>query len=142
MQQSVVAALNEERRAEQRAARNRATRIKRGRSAPAYAYPLGIVAGRMAYRFPVFVERESLGRTLRTVVERVTVTAYTAADAANYVADEVRARLSGNSAQPVSINAYGPYGGRVGRYVGWESAIFAAMCNHKLGTLYQPSLFN
>ena len=141
MNQSTVAAMNEERRAYQRAARRRNTVVRKGRSAPAYAYPLGIVGGRMAYRFPVFIERESLGRTLRRVVERVHVTAYTAAGA-NYVSTEVREQMSAENVHPVSINAYGPHGGRVGRYVGWESATFAVMCNRGLGARKQLNLFD
>ena len=76
------------------------------------------------YRVPVVVEFND-SRACATIARReFTVTAKSAAEAANWVRDNepgVRGRAE------TEIHAWGPKGGHVERYIGWESAIAAEM---------------
>lgn len=84
------------------------------------AVKVGRYKGRNVYRVPVYIRMNS-SRTCATVAARwITVTAYGAADAANWVRD--------NTARPeTEIVAIGPKGGEQHRYIGWHSAIGAAL---------------
>lgn len=72
--------------------------------------------GQQFYRVPVRVLLNN-STTLATAVRIVEVIARNAAEAANLVRDEYGSRPE------TEIQAYGPRGGKVCRYVGWESAI-------------------
>jgi len=89
------------------------------------ARPLGRIAGRMVYRVPVRVTFNDSRGTVADWCEpprgTVHVTAHSAAAAANYVRDLCSTRAE------TEIEAYGPGGGVTRRYVGWMSAIGAAI---------------
>ena len=76
------------------------------------------------YRVPVLVDFNS-SRACATVARaEFTVIAKSATEAANWVRDNepgVRCRAE------TEIHAWGPKGGHVERYIGWESAIAAEM---------------
>jgi hypothetical protein len=83
---------------------------------------LARVNGRRAYRFPVrIVTHDSSRRDPEYPVRDrlVYVTAFTAADAANWVRDH-----EPGAAEPeTTVTAYGPRGGRTERFTGWFSFI-------------------
>ena len=81
------------------------------------AVPCGRYKGRRIYRFPVLI-RFNDSQRLETVAEiATTCMAATAAEAANWVRDQVATRPE------TEVLAIGPKGGKAKRYVGWESAI-------------------
>ena len=84
--------------------------------------------GRQFYRFPVRVQLNDSQRletattlTFSVMAATFSVMAATAADAANWVRDQVATRPE------TEILAIGPKGGEVKRYVGWHSAIGAEL---------------
>jgi hypothetical protein len=86
---------------------------------------LGTIAGRKVYRVPVRVTLANSRGTLadwcdppRAVIH---VTAHSAADAADYVRDQYATRAE------TQIEAFGPAGGVTRRFVGWHSAVGAAL---------------
>jgi len=86
---------------------------------------LGKLHGRKVYRVPVRVLFNS-SRACATLAETlVYVDSYSAVDAANAIRDEVALRAE------TEVYAYGPQGGRVTRYVGWESAIWSGLCQSR-----------
>ena len=85
------------------------------------ALPCGEYRGRKFYRVPVRVLLNNSHRCTTEAIRLHWVIAPSAKDAANYVRDEYATRAETN------IEAYGPRGGIVQRYIGWESAIAAAM---------------
>ena len=91
----------------------------------AHAVELGSIAGRKVYRVPVEVEKHR-GIFADPEVVRVYVVAHSAADAGDYVVEEVRATLGAGAAQ-TTVRAYGPRGGKVERFTGWYSAIAHCM---------------
>jgi hypothetical protein len=85
------------------------------------AHCTGRLNGRKVSRYPVLV-RLNNSRACRTDREVVhVVLAYTAPDAAAYVRELYATRAE------TEIIAFGPYGGQTHRYIGWETAIGAAM---------------
>jgi len=82
---------------------------------------LGRYQGRNVYRVPVRVLHNSSALCATVREDLVYVDAYTAADAANLVRDEHQ------TMPETEIYAYGPKGGRTGRYVGWYTAIGASL---------------
>lgn len=85
------------------------------------AVPVGKLQGRNVYRVPVTVQLNSSRLCTTVARHRMTVLAYGAADAANYARNLYATRAE------TEIFATGPRGGITKRYVGWESAIAAAM---------------
>lgn len=86
-----------------------------------HAELLGKYRGRNVYRVPVVVSCND-SRLLATVARvETTVVAYSAAAAANWARDILATRPE------TEIRAYGPKGGEAYRYVGWFSAIGAAL---------------
>jgi hypothetical protein len=90
------------------------------------AIPIGRLHGRTVYRIPVRVKlndsRSDLAETLGTIREELhRVTAFTPALAANFVRDLYATRAE------TEIFAYGPQGGETYRYVGWDTATWAAI---------------
>jgi hypothetical protein len=86
------------------------------RNGPA-AQKVGRLNNRNVYRVPVYV-RFNDSRQCATIAETgpVWITAHSAADAANYLNQEI------NRAE-TEVYAYGPKGGEVMRYTGWFSEI-------------------
>lgn len=85
--------------------------------------------GRRVYRVPVVV-RFNDSRLCATVrSESFDVLAYSPYEAANWARAHVATRPE------TEVYAYGPKGGTVRRYVGWDSAIFARLCEPNLGLL-------
>ena len=85
------------------------------------AQHIGWVKGKPVYRVPVFVLLND-STLCSTVAEyRYDVIARSATAAANLLRDEWAARPE------TEIFAFGPEGGKVHRFVGWESAIGHAM---------------
>ena len=83
-----------------------------------FAIKVGRYQGRNVYRVPVIIRHNS-SRDLCTLKEReFTVLARSAAEAANWARDNE----AGNIPE-TEIIAFGPKGGRVDRFIGWESAI-------------------
>lgn len=85
------------------------------------AVPCGRYRGRQFYRFPVRVQLNDSQRLETATTLTFSVMAATAADAANWVRDQVATRPE------TEILAIGPKGGEVKRYVGWHSAIGAEL---------------
>ncbi len=81
---------------------------------------VGSYKGRPVYRVPVTVDGGPV----------LTVTASSAADAANLVAAEICASMTAEGCAPFDVVAVGPNGGLVTRYRTWDGAIFAAMMNN------------
>lgn len=86
---------------------------------------LGTIAGRKVYRVPVRVTLANSSGTLadwcdppRAVLH---VIAHSAADAADYVRAAYATRAE------TTIEAFGPGGGITRRFVGWHSAVGAAL---------------
>lgn len=87
----------------------------------AAAVPCGSYRGKRFYRIPVEIHCNNSVQ-LRTVsVHRFNVIAPSAAAAANWAADRMRWRPE------TEIYATGPRGGRVKRFIGWESSIGYAL---------------
>jgi len=86
------------------------------RQGPA-AQKVGRLNGKNVYRVPVYV-RANDSRQCATVAEfgPTWVTAYGAADAANFLNEEI-------NRPETEVYAYGPKGGEVMRYTGWQSHI-------------------
>lgn len=80
------------------------------------AVPTGKYRGKQFYRIPVRVVLSN-SRALTSVEHWTYVIAPSATAAANYVRDACGLRPE------TEIRAYGPKGGEIRRYVGWESAI-------------------
>jgi hypothetical protein len=81
------------------------------------ALKVGKAHGKQYYSVPVRILFNN-SRLCRTVaVKIVWVKARNATEAANYVADEYGWRPE------TEVYAYGPRGGKVHRYIGWESSI-------------------
>jgi hypothetical protein len=96
---------------------------------------VGKYKGKPVYRVPVLVKLNNsrLCRTERIV--ETTVLSYSAADAANYVRAEYATRAE------TEVIAFGPKGGEVYRFIGWESAMFAEMRRRsepETGLLFVP----
>jgi hypothetical protein len=86
------------------------------------AVKIGRLAGRNVYRVPVYI-RANDSRLCATVARGwTTVTAYGAADAANWV----RGHIDRPETEVVAI---GPKGGEAHRYIGWHSYIGGAVLN-------------
>lgn len=81
--------------------------------------------GRKVYRVPVRItlnnSRGSVADWTDPPTQWVHVLSHSAADAANYLA-----RIYATRAE-TEIDAFGPQGGRVRRFIGWHSAVGAAM---------------
>lgn len=90
------------------------------------------VNGKTAYRVPVEVKLNSSVACATLAEFRLCVIAHSTVDAANWV------RACYNRPE-TEIIAYGPQGGKTYRYIGWESAIWAEMCNRP--TAVQGKLF-
>lgn len=87
----------------------------------------GFYRGRKVYRVPVRVRFNS-SKLCGTIAEtECSVIAYSAADAANLIRNEIE---SAGIAE-TEIEAYGPKGGIIRRYVGWYSVIGSAMFNRE-----------
>lgn len=105
------------------------------------AYLLGTDAhGRRVYRVTVeVITTKPLGRVadwLDPITRSTTVISHSAADAANWVRDQVA------TVPYTTVRAYGPKGAKVVRFVGYESAVFAAMMNRPVDrqmSLFSPS---
>ena len=82
---------------------------------------VGKVCCKPVYRVPVYVVMNDSTLCATVAERRFEVLARNAAEAANLVRDEYLARPE------TEIYAYGPQGGEVYRYVGWESSIAAQM---------------
>jgi hypothetical protein len=78
--------------------------------------------GVQVHRVPVRVLLNDSQRCETVGTLELEVLATSVADAANYIRHEFRTRPE------TEVIAYGPRGGEVRRYVGWESAIYAQMC--------------
>lgn len=92
-----------------------------------YARKVGRHAGRNVHRVPfvvLFIDSRHC-KTLAT--EEGTVLAYSAVDAANLLRDEYATRPE------TQIYAWGPKGGEVFRFVGWESAVAMELLEHREG---------
>lgn len=103
------------------------------------AYLLGRDAhGRRVYRVTVeVITTKPLGTVadwLDPITRSTTVIAHSAADAANWVRDQVA------TIPCTTVRAYGPKGARVERFIGYESAIFAEMMNRPVDR--QMALFS
>lgn len=90
------------------------------------ARPIGRDAhGRTVYRVTVdVITTKPLGTVadwLDPIRRSTTVIAHSAADAAEWVRDRVA------TIPCTTVRAYGPRGGRVERFIGFESAVYAAM---------------
>lgn len=101
---------------------------------------LGTLNGRKVYSFPVevtFGETAAVHQVNHYPKGWVTVTAYTAADAANLIADALR------HIPCVEVAVVGTKGGLAAhRYWGFESAIFTQLCEASDRRAAQLSLFN
>ena len=95
------------------------------------AIPCGAYKGRRFYRIPVAVSLNN-SRALSSRVVRFEVIAPSAADAANWARDQFATRAE------TEVYAKGPKGGIVKRYVGWESAIGAAMFDSRARVVQLP----
>lgn len=82
------------------------------------AVPVGRYKGRNVYRVPVLIRENNSRQCATTGLRWVSVLARGAADAADYVRDN----MAGNRPE-TEIIAVGPKGGEVHRYIGWHSAI-------------------
>jgi len=93
------------------------------------ARKIGMINGKPVYRVPVrIVCNNSQGHVeewLDPPTVLTEVIARSAAGAANFVRD-----LMGDTPE-TEITAYGPKGGEVYRYVGWESSIMYQMIRHQ-----------
>lgn len=88
------------------------------------AVKIGRLNGRNVYRVPVRI-RHNDSRACATIAEReFTVTAYSATDAANWARDNACANLP-----ETEIEAVGPKGGLIHRYIGWETSVFQELVN-------------
>ena len=76
------------------------------------------------YRVPVVVEYNSSRHCATIARQLFTVTAKSASEAANWVRDN-EPGVAGRA--ETQIHAWGPKGGHVERYIGWESAIGSAV---------------
>lgn len=85
------------------------------------AIPAGKYRGRMFYRVPVCVQFNDSRQCATIARLTVHVLAPSAADAANYMRDAYATRPE------TEVYAKGPRGAIVKRYIGWESAIGAAL---------------
>ena len=77
--------------------------------------------GKPHYRVPVRIVLNDSHQCRTVAVKIVSVVARSAVDAANRVRDEWAHRPE------TEVYAYGPKGGEVHRYIGWESSIAAMM---------------
>lgn len=78
---------------------------------------IGKVAGRKVHRIPVLV-RCNDSQLCATVAEhRFEVIAHSASEAANWVADMI-------TRPETEVTAWGPQGGRVDRFIGWDTGIW------------------
>lgn len=84
------------------------------------AVPIGRYNGRRVYRVPVFIRANSSRHCATIASGWTTVTAYGAADAANWVRDQI-------NRPETEVVAIGPRGGEVHRYIGWHSYIGSAV---------------
>jgi len=82
---------------------------------------VGRVSRRPLFRVPVFVVMNDSTLCATVAERRYEVLARNATEAANLLRDEYAERPE------TEIYAYGPQGGEVYRYVGWESSIAAQM---------------
>ena len=79
--------------------------------------------GRTVYTFAVLITQSGLNRTLWEHSALVHIIAFTAADAVNAIRDS----LLGKVDYPTEIETMGPKGGKLGRFIGWETMIGAQM---------------
>lgn len=82
--------------------------------------------GKRVYRVPVIVHFNN-SVTFDTDELRLDVISHSATEAANYVRDLVAQRPE------TEVYAFGPSGGQVYRYVGWESSIGAMLLAPRAG---------
>ena len=85
-----------------------------------HAHPLNPYKGQKFYRVPVDIVQSTLYS--RAQVRRHVI-APSAEEAANLVRDEIAAHVE----RPTEIMAYGPGGGKVHRFIGWESMVGAQL---------------
>ena len=78
--------------------------------------------GKRMYRVPVRVDFNDSRRCATVAVLHLEVIASSAAAAANWVRAQYATRPE------TEVTAWGPKGGKAYRYIGYESAIWAAMC--------------
>lgn len=100
---------------------------------------IGRYKGRRVHRYPVRVtfnnSRGRLADWLSPPRAEFAVIACTPADAADWARRWCGARAE------TEIDVYGPKGGRTRRYIGYESAVWAAMCARDTAAPVQPDLF-
>ena len=91
------------------------------RAAIKAAQRLNDYQGKRMYRVPVRVDFNDSRRCATVAVLHLEVVARSAAAAANYMRDRYADRPE------TEVTAWGPKGGKAYRYIGYESAIWAAM---------------
>lgn len=96
---------------------------------PAARYLGKLPNGQRVYRVPVRVLFNDSRQCATLHVEEFEVLAGSVAEAANWAREQVSTRPE------TEVHAFGVRGGKVSRYVGWDSAIFARMCEPNLGLL-------
>ena len=85
------------------------------------ALKVGKAHGKQYYSVPVRILFNDSVQCRTVAIKIVWVKARNATEAANYIADEYRWRPE------TEVYAYGPKGGKVHRYIGWESSIGNAL---------------
>ena len=95
---------------------------------------VGVINNKRVHKVPVEIVMNDSRLCATVAVERINVLAWSATDAANWVTDRI--------ARPeTEIHAYGPHGGKVSRFVGWETAVGKMMFG-RLSKVRQLALFN
>jgi hypothetical protein len=84
------------------------------------ATPLGKYRGKKYYRFTVYFEQSGIGWNIS---RPMAIIASSAIEACNAIRNEFAHTLE----YPAEFICCGPAGGRVDRFVGWESMIWAKM---------------
>lgn len=85
---------------------------------------IGKYQGKRVYRYPYKVVFSGLDRQYWEISQEGTVVSQSAADAAWFVKEQVRAL---GVDHPFEIHIYGPKGGKTSRFEGWESVIGSAL---------------
>lgn len=97
------------------------------------AYRVGEYQGKRCYVVPVRVRFNSSRLCATVHTETFEVVARSVVEAVNAVRDMVHV-------PEVEVEARGPKGGKVYRYIGWESYIWSEMCRRKEYAPVQRSL--
>lgn len=113
-----------------RQAERRVARVQLGKCARL----IGTMAGKRVYVFPVEVKHNNSRACATVATYTRDVISHSAADAADAIRDEVA------TIPETEITVFGPKGGRAAyRFIGWESAVWRAMCQSR-GHLSQARL--